>query len=471
MQQKRHHRPPPPAPPSISTRSRSSSGSSSSSSDSDAAEDNPLRGGLGRRGNSGASTRTASAAQLVCFHWLGQGGRCTAKRVVWFGASVSALALFLFLLAQASRSWAAPPSRDGVRDAGGTRGGPPAARDIGTMCHQVQFFLQTRPVAGAVNCRWRVVNGAHLDLRNCRVRLQRTLLGGRPLLLKDFNITLGSALPSGAFLDGSVFEGTTYVYELVVADVDSNARKLVAAATAVTLDNHLPDRRSRAQYLVDKYGGKQDAYLDMSPRDDYVVDKYVVHGVKVRVGYHTALVHKANAAAAASGSEDGGTGVPTPTAPGRDCDAEGHRCHVDITPAVLDEFARVEAVAFHRLRVMFGLFPVDEYRVVVHENATLRSENELGLTYPPSQVQHRFEESGEKQSHEICHAWIGGMLKFANHAQGHGAGPETQNSNKWALEGLTHLYGILALDLDVAKAFLEVLCYIASQRAAAASDG
>lgn len=436
--------------------------------------------------------------------WLEQvrGRRCTPRRILMAAAAGAALFMGVVLFAQGTRLIDHGSEPDDIRTGGH---GPGVVRTVPSMCHRVQYFLQARPVAGAVNCRWRVVNGAHLDLAHCRVRLQRSLLGSHPVVVQDYNISQGESLPSGAFLDGHVYEGTTYVYEVVVADTNTGARRLVASATAVTLDNHLPPRRARAEYVNDKYGGRQPQYLSFTPRSDLLVDTYVLHGVQVRVAFEKALISY-------SSTSDSGstTGSGSGTRGGRrqagflrgggaasddDDDSsrntgDGSGARATVSKRDAGVFALREAVTFHRLRVMFGSFPVSEYRIAVHSNGSLTSENELGasgggtarpllthapsrdhcslglaagLVYPPSEVSHLLGGWGEKQAHEIAHAWIGGQLRFGatRAGGGSGSGSATRDDARsdpdvWAREGLTHLYGVLALDVATAHTFFQV---------------
>ena len=325
--------------------------------------------------------------------WLEQvrGRRCTPRRILMAAAAGAALFMGVVLFAQGTRL---VDGSSGPSERGPDGRGPPIVRAVPSMCHRVQYFLQARPVAGAVNCRWRVVNGAHLDLAHCRVRLQRSLLGAPPVIIQDYNISQGEALPSGAFLDGHVYEGTTYVYEVVVADSNTGARRLVASATAVSLDNHLPPRRARSEYLGDKYGGRQPQYLSFMPRADFLVDTYVLHGVQVRVAFEKAIVSTGSALGSGSGSSLGSRSGSRASGPragflrgasaSADDDDDSVRARQrrgssnTVSKHDAGVFALREATVFHRLRVMFGSFPVSEYRIAVHSNGTLTSENELG---------------------------------------------------------------------------------------------
>ena len=114
-------------------------------------------------------------------------------------------------------------------------------------------------------------------------------------------------------------------------------------------------------------------------------------------------------------------------------------------------FARTEFRYFHRLAVMAGgLFaPVKEYRIVVHPDGKLPHENDLGLEYGCGEVQHALEGIGEKQAHEIGHAWIGSLIRFVGNSK-------ESKRDVWAIEGLCHLYGILALDPETAHFFIDV---------------
>ena len=61
---------------------------------------------------------------------------------------------------------------------------------------------------------------------------------------------------------------------------------------------------------------------------------------------------------------------------------------------------------------------------------------------------------GEKQPHEMAHSWIGGQLRFANNWDR--AGDVEGAGDKWALEGFTHLAGILAVEPQQQIQFLQV---------------
>lgn len=88
-----------------------------------------------------------------------------------------------------------------------------------------------------------------------------------------------------------------------------------------------------------------------------------------------------------------------------------------------------------------------------------------GLVYPPSEVAHLLGGWGEKQAHEIAHAWIGGQLRIGRRRQAKGSGTGSLSggpadtavdTDVWAREGLTHLYGVLALDVARAQSFMQV---------------
>eukprot|EP00759_Apiculatamorpha_spiralis_P021500 PhF_6_TR26262/c0_g1_i1/m.37580 len=80
----------------------------------------------------------------------------------------------------------------------------------------------------------------------------------------------------------------------------------------------------------------------------------------------------------------------------------------------------------------FGTFDLNEYRVVVKNGGNIQSEDERGLLYPPTEIRQQVYWLGEKQSHEIAHAFIGGHIRFYDWRASIGLG-----------EGLTHLMGLL----------------------------
>lgn len=81
---------------------------------------------------------------------------------------------------------------------------------------------------------------------------------------------------------------------------------------------------------------------------------------------------------------------------------------------------------------------------------------EAGLFYPISEVPQLLTGWGEKQPHEMAHSWIGGQLRFANNWDR--AGDVEGAGDKWALEGFTHLAGILAVEPEQQIQFLQVGC-------------
>jgi len=223
----------------------------------------------------------------------------------------------------------------------------PVPQQITSMCHKVQFFVVARPKAGSIVIKWSIVNGAHLDLRNCRVWLHRKLLRTPLVQLRGFNISLGTPMPHGAFRDGHVYEGTTYVYEVVVVDDTSGEGRLVGSATAVALDNHLPQRQARAAYLLETPHPDLPTALTFSPHKDLYIEQYRLHGVKVRIAFEgkTLLVSAAGA----------------------------QQLH-DSSALALHA-----AAVFHRLWQMLPYFPLDEFRMAVSPDTFRQSSGfELG---------------------------------------------------------------------------------------------
>ncbi|MHA1829598.1 MAG: hypothetical protein ACTSX6_13240, partial [Candidatus Heimdallarchaeaceae archaeon] len=86
---------------------------------------------------------------------------------------------------------------------------------------------------------------------------------------------------------------------------------------------------------------------------------------------------------------------------------------------------------FNRLWYKFLCFPIDEYRIVIENDGALVDENTLGLFYPPSEIEWLMSQSGSKQSHEVCHAWIGSVIGVERNYGGEGFDPETEDSDKW----------------------------------------
>lgn len=82
---------------------------------------------------------------------------------------------------------------------------------------------------------------------------------------------------------------------------------------------------------------------------------------------------------------------------------------------------------------------------------------EAGLFYPISEVPQLLTGWGEKQPHEMAHSWIGGQLRFANNWDR--AGDVEGAGDKWALEGFTHLAGILAVEPEQQIQFLQVCAF------------
>ncbi|MHA2370986.1 MAG: hypothetical protein ACXADX_19395, partial [Candidatus Hodarchaeales archaeon] len=117
-------------------------------------------------------------------------------------------------------------------------------------------------------------------------------------------------------------------------------------------------------------------------------------------------------------------------------------------------FATNEFRFFNRLWCKFRAFPLKEYRVVVEVGGALRFEDELGLLYPPSEIGHQLTGLGEKQSHEIGHAWINGIIKVERNLGGPTFNPITEDSDKWISEGFDRLYGILGVNLSSALSLL-----------------
>jgi len=112
---------------------------------------------------------------------------------------------------------------------------------------------------------------------------------------------------------------------------------------------------------------------------------------------------------------------------------------------------------FNRLWYKFLYFPIDEYRIVIQNDGAIQGEDTLGLFYPPSEIDWLMTQSGSKQSHEVCHAWIGSVIGVENNAGGVTFDPVTEDSDKWILEGFDSLYGNLGLDpLDAVQFINEV---------------
>ena len=117
-------------------------------------------------------------------------------------------------------------------------------------------------------------------------------------------------------------------------------------------------------------------------------------------------------------------------------------------------FAYNEFNFFNRHWYKHQCFFVDEYRIVVEPNGGLMGEDELGLYYPTSEVDWLLTGDGEKQSHEIGHAWIGHIITIENNLHAPSFDPVTQDSDDWILEGFDHLYGVLCINKSDVLHFL-----------------
>ncbi len=109
---------------------------------------------------------------------------------------------------------------------------------------------------------------------------------------------------------------------------------------------------------------------------------------------------------------------------------------------------------FNRLWYKFLYFPIDEYRIVIQNDGAIVAEDTLGLFYPPSEIEWLMSQSGSKQSHEVCHAWIGAVINVERNYGGEYFDPVTEDSDKWILEGFDSLYGNLGLEPLTAVDFI-----------------
>lgn len=210
--------------------------------------------------------------------------------------------------------------------------------------------------------------------------------------------------------------GTDYTYFLEILDDQGNS---IATSENIKVMTHLNSNDISAptssweEYRDWKYHWYPVEYLSYSSETHDVYD-YHLHGVKVVIAF-------GNEVSTLYNKQD-----------------------------VADKWFNI----FNRLWYKFLYFPIDEYRIVIQNDGALQGENTLGLFYPPSEIDWLMSESGSKQSHEVCHAWIGSVISVENNTGGVTFDPVTEDSDKWILEGFDSLYGNLGLDPFAAVQFI-----------------
>jgi len=220
------------------------------------------------------------------------------------------------------------------------------------------------------------------------------------------------------FTDRWVEYGTEYSYKIVVVDKYGNElahSDLKTIITPVDENNPGAPKYDWTYYKQTKYKYYAEDYLQYD-YENYTVFRYCLHGVNVTVAFDK-----------------------------------------NLSPALSSEFMYAFATHvftyFHRHWTVYRSFPINEYRIVVRHGGSTMGENELGLQYGEFVTEVGL---GERLSHEIGHAWIGGILQVErNLPDGEPFDPETQDSDKWIIEGFEHFYGIIQLGLPDAEGFLE----------------
>jgi len=210
------------------------------------------------------------------------------------------------------------------------------------------------------------------------------------------------------FTDTWVEFGTQYSYEIVVIHKDGTVVAHSEIKTVVTpVDTNYPGapKYNWTYYKQVKYNFFPEDYLQYDTKK-FTTFRYYLHGVNVTIAFDENL-------------------SPSPSL------------------SFMRTFANYVFVYFHRHWTVYRSFPLDEYRIVIRHDASTISEDELGLQYGDDIVQVGF---GERLSHEIGHAWIGGILKIERNFESFD--PETEDSDKWILEGFEHFYGIIQLNLS-----------------------
>lgn len=233
----------------------------------------------------------------------------------------------------------------------------------------------------------------------------------REFIYDDYTIAL---LQNGYsnFTDNRANDGTYYKYYLEVLDEANNT---VTTSEYKTVTIPLNTSRVGApqfaweEYKNRKYPYRISTYLNYSDSTHFIYN-YTMHGINVIVAINNTISDEA---------------------------------------ARLD-FAKYEFRCFNRHWYKYRYFPIKEYRIIVNPDFG-GDEDELGVSYSSYEFGFR----GEIISHGIGHAWFGGLLMIENNTGGETFDPITEDSDKWILEGFTHLQGALCIEKNEVLPFLQ----------------
>ena len=111
-----------------------------------------------------------------------------------------------------------------------------------------------------------------------------------------------------------------------------------------------------------------------------------------------------------------------------------------LTKEMKDAFEWQCLNSFHRLYLLFGDFPLSEYRIIVTDTVqTIESLPGCTATLKLGRnVEQNASLSNEELSHQIGHAWIGGAIRDQEH-----------RIDGWLTEGIDHFVGIAVLNSRV----------------------
>jgi hypothetical protein len=272
-----------------------------------------------------------------------------------------AIILFLMVLASFNGQLAATISGNDVTNENAISALAPTQETT-----QVEEFSVTALSSTTVRTQWKITGDFY------SVEIYQRFLDVVSLIGIVGNIT-------DYFDDAQAEYGTYYEYFIRVfdeADVQIIESESIAITTPVTASDLGAPQFSWEGYKGRKYPLLQEPELLMYLNytvEDYDVYNYTMHGIRVVVAIDKNIT--------TFSSHDKA------------------------------EFAANEFRYFNRLWCKFRAFPLNEYRIVVEVGGALRLETELGLLYPPSEIAHQLTGLGEKQSHEIAHAWINGIIK------------------------------------------------------------
>lgn len=231
----------------------------------------------------------------------------------------------------------------------------------------------------------------------------------------------------GVGVGGIIVEPADAQVAALVAGIGPSLQQQAQAPAVSKSGNRVGHVVTRQQYFATKYVNTSSSYLALQPPEDYEVHSHQLHSMRLTVAFHKGCFKAAEAAESSSGSTDGageggdeerrrlarvdmaqswGSGTPTARDGGQPqqqpktqeerqalrAAASGGRLrrseegehHLPggnpdfITRADAAKFALLEARNWHRVWSLFGRFPIDEYRVVVHPEGGLITENELG---------------------------------------------------------------------------------------------